>query len=417
MSLRSLLALGAVASVAACESEAPAGSVELLDSAGVAVVLNAPPAPAIPAFHLSEQPIVVIGDPEGGPEHELFRVAGAALLQNGSVVLANAGTHELRYFDLSGAHLGSAGRQGEGPGEFMSLSLVGPFAGDSLLVWDLSQRRFSVFGPKGPFVRSFQAPEGFGPGAVPVGALTDGRPVVMRRELAVGDPSAVTGVERRPSSIFILGREGGIETEIGPFPGPETSVVIGEFGPSVFGVVLGRSLHATAQGDRIAAGNDDAYSIRTYQANGDLTGIVRQTREPVPVASGDFERALPEVLRPDSPPSPAKERVQANIDQMPRHPTFPAFGSGSPRVLRFDRSGNLWVREYQPPWDESASWQVFDASGAMLGRLDFPDGVELLDIGPDWVLTRARDELDVERVVLYGLEAPSGAARSIADTR
>jgi hypothetical protein len=299
----------------------------------------------------------------------------------------------------------------------MSLSLVGPFAGDSLLVWDLSQRRFSVFGAEGSFGRSFQAPEGFGPGARPVGVLTDGRPVVMRHELAASDPSATTGVERRPSTIFVLGREGGIETEIGPFPGIESSVVMNELGPTMFGVVLGRSLHAAARGDRVAAGNDDAYSIRTYHANGDLTGIVRQAREPVPVASGDFERALPEVLRPDSPPSPAKARVQANIDQMPRHPTFPAFGSLSPRVLRFDRSGNLWVREYQPPWDESASWQVFDASGAVLGRLDFPEGVELLDIGQDWILTRDRDELDVERVVLYGLEAPNGAARSTADTR
>jgi hypothetical protein len=62
MNLRSLLALGAAASLAACESEAPASSVELLDSAGVTVVLNPPPGPATPAFHLSDEPIVVIGD-------------------------------------------------------------------------------------------------------------------------------------------------------------------------------------------------------------------------------------------------------------------------------------------------------------------------------------------------------------------
>lgn len=92
------------------------------------------------------------------------------------------------------------------------------------------------------------------------------------------------------------------------------------------------------------------------------------------------------------------------------------FGSGSTRVLRFDRSGNLWVREYQPRRVESASWQVFAPAGAILGCLDFPDSVELLDVGQDWILTRARDELDVERVVLYGLEPPS-AAGSMAKTR
>ncbi|MCA1791825.1 MAG: hypothetical protein LC667_18830, partial [Thioalkalivibrio sp.] len=123
MTLRSLLPLGAAAFMAACGSEAPNISLEMLDSAGVTVMVNPPPSPATPVFRLSEEPIVVVGDPERGPAHELFRVGRATLLENGRIVLANGGTHELRYYDLSGAHLGSAGRQGGGPGEFAFLSL------------------------------------------------------------------------------------------------------------------------------------------------------------------------------------------------------------------------------------------------------------------------------------------------------
>lgn len=49
---------------------------------------------------------------------------------------------------------------------------------------------------------------------------------------------------------------------------------------------------------------------------------------------------------------------------------------------------------------------VFASDGTLLGRVPFPPGIEVLEIGTDYVLGVTEDELGVERVVLHGLVKP-----------
>jgi hypothetical protein len=88
------------------------------DSAGVRIVENARPvwAPA-EALRLSLSPALVIGTrPE--PSYELSRVAGAARLSDGRIVIADGGSLQLRFFDSQGVFSNAVGGPGEGPGEF-----------------------------------------------------------------------------------------------------------------------------------------------------------------------------------------------------------------------------------------------------------------------------------------------------------
>jgi hypothetical protein len=50
--------------------------------------------------------------------------------------------------------------------------------------------------------------------------------------------------------------------------------------------------------------------------------------------------------------------------------------------------------------------QVFDRDGLLIGRVEGPEGFEITDSGPDYILGVAKDDLDVERVRLYRLERP-----------
>src|SRR5687768_17513434 len=95
-------------------------------------------------WQLSAQPQFTIGVAEGPPEQQLFRVGGAFRFPDGRFVIANGGTQEIRVFDARGRHLSSAGRKGEGPGEFVTLRNVFPY-GDSILTYDFQLRRMSVF--------------------------------------------------------------------------------------------------------------------------------------------------------------------------------------------------------------------------------------------------------------------------------
>ncbi|UCF41058.1 MAG: hypothetical protein JSW43_01600, partial [Gemmatimonadota bacterium] len=58
--------------------------------------------------------------------------------------------------------------------------------------------------------------------------------------------------------------------------------------------------------------------------------------------------------------------------------------------------------EYAAP-GESTRWTAFDQADRMIAALETPPGFLVFEIGPDWVLGRIRDELDVEQVQLYGV--------------
>ena len=399
----------AIAVTLSAGSVAAQAAPQITDSAGVRVVVNPEPRPNGPAFRLSVRPRVSIGQVEGAPEYQLFRATQGTLLADGTIVVSNTGTQELRFYDRTGKYLRSAGRKGQGPGEFATLSLVGTLAADSLLISDFQLKRYSVFDRAGKFVRSFPAPTELGPITYAnAGVLRDGRLVAFRG--AAGPEPEASSRLRKPVTLYFVSRDGAIAGALGEFPGVEMATGGRANRMAGTAVVFGRKIHAKARGDRIAVANDDAYSIRIHDASGKLLYLIRQNRAPVPVRPGDFERALPGPLRGGATPdNPLAQSLRAILDDMYKHTTMPAFGGTGSETssFRFDPSGGLWVQEHQISPDDPQAWQAFDREGAFVGRLDLPAKVTLLDVGPDWVLLKTLDELDVEHVQLYGLERPT----------
>jgi len=70
-----------------------------------------------------------------------------------------------------------------------------------------------------------------------------------------------------------------------------------------------------------------------------------------------------------------------------------------------DRLNHLWVEEYEPPGEErpGSLWTVFDPEGQVLGFVETSDGLEVLEIGEDYILGRWRDDLEVEHVQVWPL--------------
>jgi hypothetical protein len=71
--------------------------------------------------------------------------------------------------------------------------------------------------------------------------------------------------------------------------------------------------------------------------------------------------------------------------------------------LKADDLGNLWVQEFDPDADGSRSWSVFDSDGRMLGSVLLPVDSRPTHIGEDFLLGIWRDDLEGERVQMYGL--------------
>lgn len=75
-----------------------------------------------------------------------------------------------------------------------------------------------------------------------------------------------------------------------------------------------------------------------------------------------------------------------------------------------DSEGHLRARRTRAPGEEAdeAGWGIFDPDGRRLGVVELPAGLEVYEIGPDYVLGKMLDELDVERVVLLPLDRSGG---------
>ena len=107
---------------------------------------------SVERWALSESPLVEIGVLEGEQPYQLHRVRGSVRLEDGRIVVLNAGSQELRYYNAAGRFLGAVGRQGEGPGEFQSPAGLRRSDAGGLQVWGGSSMRVSYFDREGTFL-------------------------------------------------------------------------------------------------------------------------------------------------------------------------------------------------------------------------------------------------------------------------
>lgn len=104
-------------------------------------------------WSLSIEPALQIGVTHGDTDYELHRAASTLRLPDGRIVVSNAGTNELRFFDANGRFLMKVGGEGEGPGEFRRLVRLYRFGSDSILALDIGPNNLSVLDLQGNFGR------------------------------------------------------------------------------------------------------------------------------------------------------------------------------------------------------------------------------------------------------------------------
>jgi hypothetical protein len=385
----------------ACGGEGAGSSGAVIrDSADIQIVENAAPLWAEgKSWQLSEQPVLSIGELEGDPNYQLYQVYDARRLSDGRIVVANAGSSELRFYDGKGKFLAAAGQKGGGPGEFQGLADVWALADDSLLTYDFRNDRISFFDPNGDFVRSFQLQTLTGGKSSPslVAPFTDGSLLISARTMFFS-PQTEGGL-RRDSVLYLrCDPAGALIDSVGWFPGPEWYVKSDEGIMAASSRAFGRSPVAATFADAFYFGNSDTYEIARYDGNGELQRLIRRTHESLGVTPDDIERWIEERLD-DAEDENQRIFWEKLYGDMPFPETMPAY-----QRLVVDDEGSLWVEEYRRPGDDQPRWTVFDPEGVMLGVVETPPNLEVYQIGSDFVLGRWTDELDVEHVQLYKLK-------------
>ena len=92
---------------------------------------------------LADEPLVRVGMLDGPIEYLFGDIAGAVRLRDGSLVVADEQSYNVRKFDASGQHVWTSGRQGQGLGEYRGLWLLRGCPGAEVTVFDWSLDRIT----------------------------------------------------------------------------------------------------------------------------------------------------------------------------------------------------------------------------------------------------------------------------------
>ena len=435
-----LLALAAWGCSEGVVESPPATGYSVTDSAGVRMVVNHEPAwGAEEGWHLTPEPLLTLGVVDTPFVQQFHEIRSATRLRDSTIVVLNSGSGELRAFDYSGRHLWSAGGRGDGPGEMRTQPDQRPRlqrqAGDTLVV-DNGWERIR-FGPGGELLEhrrvDFARLQELG--RYYVGSCPQGRSyfeeLLVICERSNRSPqsgrrweSSHTTVMQIPWTLDRVDTVGTFfrhekwETTLPPpYPSGIAYSPPAPLGPE------GRLWMGGRQQPRLLYARNDAYRIEVWDLLDASLSMVVERRTP------RRARTESEIFR----------TVQGGLFLLRREPhrselsltndKWPVVDSLSIAESFFlDDQGFLWVRRLPAGDDEGRRWEVparldggggssghvvwlpsglhdvFRPDGVYLGTVKLPQDLDVMEIGMDYVLGVARDELGVEYVQVYGLE-------------
>ena len=352
------------------------------------------------AWQIGSTPSLSIGSQEGEDPYLLFGVRDAVRLDDGRIAVANAASGEIRLFASDGTHAVSFGGIGEGPGEFAQYDpeALGTWPGDSIVAAAWWRGRIEVFDGDGRHGRTATLGEGrlsFA-GLLPEGIILAKPSIsVVAASIRFGGDAPLT---RRDEEFALLGPDGALHVSLGIRAGEEWFVSPNS--PSAQRHPFSRSVVTAVWDDLAVVAANDRYEITAYASDGALARIVRRHHDPRTPTQAEVDDWIEERYADRSQESQeGGERLLAEMEGMTTVDAYPAFSS-----LQSDPLGYLWVQEYNLPGQDQNLWTVFDAEGRVQGFVEMPAGIEVYEIGVDYVLGKTTDELEVERVCLWPLD-------------
>jgi len=369
------------------------------DSAGITIVESVGPAWGNPAqtgpvdpnaWRIDPEPVLDLSESGTGDAHSFYQVRGMRRLPDGSLVVLNAGSDEIRQFSADGGFAGSFGGsgQGQGPGEFTNAQQL-EVAGDTILVVDRNGV-ISVFGPGPVLIRETRLARR----TLAVHAIGSGR-LVARIVPPIPELGRLTRV---PETLRTYRLDGSGGDSIGWTPGYEDYIV----GDMRIVPLFQKKAVVDTHGGRIFTGSSDRMQVEEMTATGDTVRILRLA--PYALAVTEARAVAERDARLDAPTPqgrPMPPRLRQLIEDMPLPTTRPAYAD-----MIVDPTGAIWLRPFRGMSEGGGpeSWLVLDPSGRWLGRVEVPEDFHVWDIGIDEVLGVWHDELDVQHPRVLRLE-------------
>lgn len=337
-------------------------------------------------------------DSEEDPDAMFQSIATAFRLRDGRLVVADASTRRLALYDAGGRVIDVWGRTGAGPGERRALTWAMPWRGDSVVVYDRSLRRLTLY-HEGE-LENLWTLDAFGPFETPidaVGLLADGS-LLLRRSLEL--PTDAGSTRSRDALLAVdLGTRR--VREVARFNGDELFTRRSSSGGRILGTPPIRRAAVIAVGkSAVAIGDSDSGLVRVVRvSDGRQVEILVRDGDRTLTEAG-IKARLDEILRErPTAVSPQWERLQREMIAAER---FPAFGE-----LRLDDSDRLWVQRWDRTRRGGQSWFVIDLARNERQRFELPRYCRPTQIAESHLTCVNYDPDDLQSATTYRLDRTS----------
>jgi len=380
------------------------------DSAGVQILIysqgTSPPA----RWTIDPNPLVEFGGATGTGPTEFTGIVDLLRTEAGTLIVADKGSQQIRFFDPQGQFLRKVGGPGGGPTEFRQL-------------WGLDRRADTLYGlDASRGMRLFTLTGNPLRAIVPIARLRDYRVIdpvgvfaggsFLFRGSPLEPPTRTLGIHIDSTALLWLDPTGTQATILGRFPGSE----VYDYPKLANGTIaFGASLNVVAFQDRFCVGWPRSNEIRCFSPDGELRQIIRQSLPLRPVTSQDRAAYIKELRAAvaSAAPTGLAFDLEGWLKELKFAPTLPAFAQ-----LLAAETGELWVRDYYltdgfvhsdfySGVDRSprtpVQWTIFGPDGGLRATVLLPAHVLLFHVGPGHVVGVRRDEDDLESVVVYRL--------------
>lgn len=395
-------------------------STAVTDSVGVRRVISSSPLwDAGEGWHLTPEPLLSLGGVDAPFAQQFHLIEGVTRVSDGTIIVLNTASGQLRAFDSEGNHVWSAGGLGPGPGEMTNHAgkKLLRLPGDTLLV--ISENYWITFGPDGQLIDHRRLePDQDGCRRLRI-------PVSGDRYLECGRTRSdgVPGPWTRENFIVRIAQDR--VDSVGPFflrDGwqSRSNWIQSPLGPK-------GKLRIAPNEPTLLYARDDAYRIEFWDLEaGSLSKVVERRTPRVARSEADILLALRWSFNDPT----VRPTLRADDDRLSVVDSLSIVDN-----FFMDELGFLWIRRSPSPregdegiprewftpdgterigvvWNPSGVHDVFRPDGVYLGTVQLPPdllGPGMIDpmgveIGADYVLGVTADEWGVEHVRMFGLE-------------
>ncbi len=321
------------------------------------------------------------------------------LVRNDRVYVTDQRAFSVQAFErTTGRLVATAGREGEGPGDFIFVDWIGDCGSDTIFVSDVGVNRVSVFSLDLDLmrtvtwdyerIRSFQC---VGPTTFAGVVRNADPPPSAGREIEMGHYRATL-------DLALFEPDGSLRRVIEQrLPGEDRwrFARADGLGYSILPLVWGRRPLIDTHPGGFVLGTGDKWSLVRYDMEGNLFDTLAVDEDRIPVSGFHVDEYRRRRIAAVRAANGDHDGIRRTLAEYPFPSHFPAYWD----VVASD--GFTWVRQYTAPYPEPRNhWKVFGPDGALAATADLPGGFVLKWVGETHAAGVAMDELDTQRVEL-----------------